>query len=313
MPLQSDLRLDVATGLSLGARDGQEDAVLCDAPYGGAAGIVVLADGLGGHASGAVASRIAVTTVLEELASQRDAQGALGADIPELLMNAAQAANHAILAHADSNPDTKGLGATLLTVVVQGRRLYWLSIGDSPLFLAREGSIEQLNENHSLAPQFDFLARMGEMDPGEAANHPDRSCLTSALGCDPLRQIDCPEQGYTVRAGDVFLAASDGILTLSQDQIQTGIEATPDARPPELVDTLMQSVAAAGDVAQDNLSVAVLRVQPAAASMAKTGASVQSGVLSWVSGVSVLFPQALRNLMQFCSRNTFVVRAGRSK
>ena len=72
----SEPRLDAATGLSLGARERQEDAVLCDVPVGGGAGFLVLADGLGGHVSGTVASRLAVATALDELTGQRNAFGA---------------------------------------------------------------------------------------------------------------------------------------------------------------------------------------------------------------------------------------------
>ncbi len=265
MPPSSELILDVATGLSLGRRQSQEDAVLCDVPHGGVAGIAVLADGLGGHAAGAVASRLAVTSVREELAGQRDADGRISGDIPALLGTAAQAANHAIMAHTDRDPDTAGMGATLLVVVIQDRRLFWLSIGDSPLYLLRDGKVLQLNEIHSLAPQFDFLASMGEMDPAIAANHPDRSCLTSALGIEPLRQVDCPERGAELLPGDLLLAASDGLLTLSEDVICETLTALPDASATDLTERLLARVEAAGEEEQDNLSVAVLRALPAPA------------------------------------------------
>ncbi|NDR55553.1 PP2C family protein-serine/threonine phosphatase [Aliiruegeria sabulilitoris] len=262
MPPTSELCLDAATGLSLGAREAQEDAVLCDVPQGGASGIVVLADGLGGHVAGALASRIAVTTALDELAARRNAQGRLETDIPGLLVNAAQAANRAILAHACSNPETHGMGATLLLVIVDGGRLFWLSVGDSPLFLLRDGQIRQLNEVHSLAPQFDLLARAGEMDPEIAASHPDRSCLTSALGFDPLRRVDCPQTGFELAPGDLLVAASDGILTLSPEMMVTTLSRPDNGFATDLVDRLLRKVAASGAREQDNLSVSVLRLFP---------------------------------------------------
>ncbi|MDV7141150.1 protein phosphatase 2C domain-containing protein [Tropicimonas sp. TH_r6] len=271
MTPRSEFSLDVATGLSLGRRQSQEDAVLCDVPQVGAAGIAVLADGLGGHVAGAVASQLAVTSVREELAGQRDAAGQISGDIPVLLGMAAQAANHAIMAHTDANPDTAGMGATLLATVVQDGRLYWLSIGDSPLFLLRDGDLRQLNEVHSLAPQFDFLARMGEMDAAVAAHHPDRSCLTSALGIEPLRQVDCPARGVELLAGDLILAASDGVLTLSQEDISQSLTVLPESSATDLAERLLARVELAGDAEQDNLSVAVLRALPMPAPVSQAG------------------------------------------
>lgn len=260
MPASTELRLDAASALSLGARQDQEDAVLCDVPRGGGAGILVLSDGLGGHVAGSVASRLAVAVVLDELNGLRDSEGRLGRDIPGHLVNAAQAANHAILAHSDSNPETAGMGATLLIVVVERGRLHWLSIGDSPFYLFREGRLRQLNEVHSLAPQFDLLARAGEMPADVAAHHPDRSCLTSALGLEPLRQIDCPETGLDLSPGDLLLAASDGILTLSEQRIGAELAAASMRSAPDLAEMLLRRVEAEDADEQDNLSLAVLRI-----------------------------------------------------
>ncbi|WP_158263403.1 PP2C family protein-serine/threonine phosphatase [Aliiruegeria haliotis] len=278
----SELCLDAATGLSLGARESQEDAVLCDVPRGGGAGFVVLADGLGGHVAGALASRLAVATALDELARQRAANGRLEGEIPGLLVDAALAANHAILSHAEANPETAGMGATLLLVVVQDSALHWLSIGDSPFYLLRDAETRQLNEVHSLAPQFDFLAAAGELDPEVAANHPDRSCLTSALGQDPLRQIDCPLEPFPLRAGDVLLAASDGILTLSERAIRDGLASRRNAAASDLVGGLMGRVEDCDAMGQDNLSVAVLRVLASDKRAARAPRSERGGLMSWL-------------------------------
>lgn len=295
-------RLDAATGLSLGRRKNQEDAILSDVPRGGGAGILVLADGLGGHVSGAVASRLAVTTALEELTAQRDSAGRLGDEIPALLMTAAQAANHAILTHAETYPATKGMGATLLIAIVEAGRLHWLSIGDSPFYLLRDGEIRQLNEIHSLAPQFDFLAQMGEMDPQEAANHPDRSCLTSALGCEPMRQIDCPGTPFDLEAGDMLVLASDGILTLPEESIRVTCLADPLAPAADLVEGLLGQVAAADAEEQDNLSVGVMRILPSLELAAEARRGGRRGMLAWFGnpGATGGLPvgQALRGIFQ---------------
>lgn len=258
-----EVRLEAATGISRGRRAMQEDAVLCDVPQGGAAGIVVLADGLGGHAGGAVASRLAVTTALRELAGHRDAEGALSGHIPGLLRVAAEAANHAVLAQAELAPEVEGMGTTLLGAVVQGGDLYWVSVGDSPLFLLRAGRLRQLNETHSLATHLDLLVEVGEMTPEAAAAHPGRACLTSALGSEPIERIDCPDAPLRLRPGDVILAASDGLLTLAPGEIGAIADAR-DERSADLASRLLEAVARAGEAEQDNVSLAVLRAEPVA-------------------------------------------------
>ncbi|MEM1428682.1 MAG: protein phosphatase 2C domain-containing protein [Pseudomonadota bacterium] len=270
MSLHNELHLEAATGLSLGAREAQEDSVLCDVPQGGGAGILVLADGLGGHAGGALASRIAVTTALRELASQRDASGQLTGGIPAILQMAAEAANHAVLAQAECSPDLEGMGTTLILTVVQGSDLYWLSVGDSPLYLIRDGAPVKLNETHSLAPHLDLLVEVGEMDAEEAATHPGRNCLTSALGTDRIERIDCPEDPYALLPGDAVLAASDGILTLTQADIAGVVtECAPDLSSAGRVARLLDAVSNAEDAEQDNTSIALLRASPSRAAMPK--------------------------------------------
>ncbi|MEM6740423.1 MAG: protein phosphatase 2C domain-containing protein [Pseudomonadota bacterium] len=261
----NEVRYEAATGLSLGARKTQEDSVLCDVPQGGGAGILVLADGLGGHAGGALASRVAVTTALRELAGHRDGMGRLHGDIPHLLQNAVEAANHAVLAQVDDDPDLRGMGTTLVAAIVQGRQLHWISVGDSPLWLIRDGRPIKLNETHSLAPHLDLLVEVGEMTKEDAADHPGRNCLTSALGTDEIERVDCPDTPRELTPGDTLLAASDGILTLALEDI-AGIlsHAPPGASTAHCVERLLEAVALAGHEEQDNTSLALLRIAPVA-------------------------------------------------
>jgi len=255
------VRLEAATGLWPGGREMQEDAVLCDVPQGGAAGIVVLADGLGGHAGGAVASRLAVATALGELSARRDAEGAIAGDVPALLRAAAEAANDAVIARAGQAPEIEGMGTTLLVALVQRGDLHWVSVGDSPLFLLRGGCLRQLNETHSLATHLDLLVEVGEMAPEEAAAHPGRTCLTSALGSRQIERIDCPDGPVRLEAGDVLVAASDGLLTLAPDRIGA-IAGARGARSADLARQLLDAVMQSGAEGQDNVSLAVLRAEP---------------------------------------------------
>jgi len=134
-----------------------------------------------------------------------------------------------------------------------------VSVGDSPLFLIREGALRRLNKVHSLATHLDFLAEVGEITAEGAAAHPGRHVLTSALGTGEIEQIDCPDAPVALAPGDVVLAASDGLLTLAEGEIARLVAAAPDASAGELAEALLEAVAEARAEGQDNVSVAVLR------------------------------------------------------
>jgi hypothetical protein len=191
---------------------------------------------------------------------------------------AAGAANHAVLAQADLAPEVEGMGTTLLVAVVQGGDLYWVSVGDSPLFLLRSGRLRQLNETHSLATHLDLLVEVGEMTAEAAAAHPGRACLTSALGAEPIERIDCPDAPLRLRPGDVILAASDGLLTLAPGEIGA-IAGARGERSADLASRLLEAVARAGEAEQDNVSLAVLRAEPAALRAAPRAGSGLRGAL----------------------------------
>ena len=135
------LHYDVATALTKGRRDYQEDALATDFPHGGELGFAVLSDGMGGHAAGDVASKIVVTEVFSELKFQSGDVDTLKSGMVEILKDAAMAANDCMRAHTRSHPDTTGMGATLVAPVILRDRLYWISVGDSPLFLMRDGTL----------------------------------------------------------------------------------------------------------------------------------------------------------------------------
>ena len=189
--LSSDkIHYDVASAISLGQREFQEDAIIADFPLGTELGFAVLADGMGGHAAGDIASKIVVTEVFSELKLRSGDPKHMERHISKVLLDAAQTANDCVGAHSSCYPGTRGMGATLVAPVLMGDRLYWVSVGDSPLFLFRDGKLMQLNEDHSMAPQIDYLVRSGVMDPAVAMHHPDRNCLTSVLiGANPADRL----------------------------------------------------------------------------------------------------------------------------
>lgn len=253
------LTYDVATALAQGQRDQQEDAVIADFPLDGDIGFAVLADGMGGHAAGDVASKIVVTEVFSELKLQTGELDAFEANMPDILKDAAGAANDCVRMHTEHNPASKGMGATLVAPVLVADRLYWVSIGDSPLFLFRDGKLLQLNEDHSLAGQIELLVHKGLMDQETADNHPDRHCLTSVLIGDDIARIDCPRRPLTLRDGDIVLAASDGIQFLDDIEIEGLIEEKAHLGSAEIARYLIAALEALNDPHQDNTSLCVIK------------------------------------------------------
>ncbi len=252
-------RYDVASGISQGARDYQEDAITADFPVGAEAGFVVLADGMGGHAAGDVASKIVLTEVYSELKFHYADVEAFEARAPEILRGVADLANETLRQHTGLHPETEGMGATLVVPALVENRLWWISIGDSPLFLFRNGKLTQLNEDHSMAPQIDFMVQAGLLDADLAANHPDRNCLVSVLMGSKVAKIDCPSSP----PGDIVICSSDGLQFLSNVQIEKVLAKYRKTRSTEIAERLLAELNKLGDPDQDNISFTVIKVNDA--------------------------------------------------
>ena len=255
-----DIRYDVACLLNRGQRDYQEDALAVDFTLGEDLGYAVLSDGMGGHAAGDVASKIVVTEVFSELKFQSADLEGLEDDLPAILTKAAQSANACMAAHAAENPETKGMGATLVAPVFLRGQLFWISIGDSPLFLWRDGTLRQLNEDHSLAPQIDFMVSSGLMAAEVGANHPDRNALTSVLAGEDIIKIDCPRTGFELKDGDLLICSSDGLQFLGNDTIAEILKTCDDRSSTDTADALIEALADLDDPDQDNIAMTVIRV-----------------------------------------------------
>ena len=256
-------RYDVASGISQGARDYQEDAITADFPVGAEAGFVVLADGMGGHAAGDVASKIVLTEVYSELKFHYADVDSFEARAPEILRGVVDLANQSLRHHARTHPETEGMGATLVVPALVENRLWWISIGDSPLFLFRNGKLTQLNEDHSMAPQIDLMVEAGLLDARTAANHPDRNCLVSVLMGSSIARIDCPVQPFELKAGDIVVCSSDGLQYLSHAQIEKVLARFRRTRSTEIAERLLEELGKLDDPDQDNISFSVIKVNDA--------------------------------------------------
>ena len=267
MTLDFKAHFDVATALHVGGRELQEDAVITDFPVGMDTGYLVLADGMGGHVSGEVASNIVLTEMLAELRFKISDFKTHEVELPTILRHAALTANRCISDFVEDNPSSYGMGATLIASVFVEDRLYWVSVGDSMIYRVRDGVMTRLNADHSLGPEIDAMVARGEMDEEEARYHPDRACLTSVLMGEDIALMDCPARATEVRPGDVFVVASDGLQFLGDDEIAEIVIDKKAAPALEIVEGLLSAILSLADPDQDNVSIAV--VKPPAPRMAE--------------------------------------------
>ena len=246
---------------TLGARDGQEDAhgfsVLKTPARGDGdeehALLAVVADGMGGHAAGEVASRLAVDEFLNAMAAD-------GAGLDEATRKTAlHGANESIARHIAAQPQCHGMGCTLLAAIFSTDGLRWLSVGDSLLYLFRDGRLTRLNEDHSMATVLDEWAENGLMDRDEARTSPRRHHLLSALTGGHIEMVDAPAAPKPLRIDDWVLLASDGLEVLPTGVLESLLWTHRNAGAEALVDTLLTAVADARDPFQDNTTVFAVR------------------------------------------------------
>ncbi len=271
-----EIRFDVASAISQGSRDYQEDAIITDFPLGSEIGFAVLADGMGGHASGDIASKIVVTEVFSELKLQSGDFLSFEEKITDILLDAALSANECLNGHVSNNPESSGMGATLIAPVFINDQLFWISIGDSPLFLYRDRVLIQLNEDHSMAPQIDYMFETGQIGEETAMNHPDRNCLTSVLIGDDIARIDCPPEPIDLLDGDILVMASDGLQFLSNDEIRGVLSENQGKPSSEISEMLLQKLDELGDPDQDNISFSVIKISDLASIVRNPISSIET-------------------------------------
>ncbi|MBI5239268.1 MAG: Stp1/IreP family PP2C-type Ser/Thr phosphatase [Elusimicrobia bacterium] len=218
-------------------------------------GLFIVADGMGGHNSGEVASDLAVSTIREY------ARRMLGGDkvlVPEggdrsipvrcrQLEHFIRSANTVIYEKGRAFPKEAGMGTTVVAVLADDRSLSVAHVGDSRLYLFRRGALTQLTQDHSLVGD---QVRRGLITPEAAAHSTLQNILTRAVGAEPEVKVDLAE--HPVMAGDVLLLATDGLDKMVSDEKIAGVLAAGPS-PAEAVDTLVEMSRKAGGL--DNITV----------------------------------------------------------
>ena len=236
----------------IGRRAQQQDAFGFSDPgnsqfvaHGGV--FAVLADGMGGHQLGDLASQTAVRVMREAYESKTPDES-----IPEALKRSLLEANRAVFRMAEENDVTGDAGTTLVAVVIFEQSLYWISVGDSHLYLLRKGNLSQLNTDHIYARELAEKVLQGEISQDEADTHPDRHALTSSLGGSHIHYIDESSSPCPLEPNDRILLCSDGLYnTLSDTEIVHALSGSAQ----EAAETLVEQVCAKDKANQDNVTV----------------------------------------------------------
>ena len=220
-------------------REGNEDSAI----YG--ANLIAVADGMGGHAGGEVASAIAINALAQLLPVISDPE--IDIDSREdLFLNITFEIDSQILEKSKQTPELAGMGTTLTALNISGSNVELLHIGDSRCYRYRDNKLEQLSYDHTVMQE---LLDQGRLTPEEVFDHPQRSLLTQALMGDS--GLDSILVSYEIKADDKFLLCSDGLTNLLSDyEITKIIESKTDN---DLIAALIAEVKAKG--APDNITI----------------------------------------------------------
>jgi protein phosphatase len=220
-------------------RRGNEDASFARPP------VFVVADGMGGAQAGEVASQIAVEAFEQGLPDTGSPE--------ERLVTRVQEANRRIYERSRTEHGRAGMGTTLTAAYVDDAHLSIAHVGDSRAYLFRDGELKRLTQDHSLV---DELVRRGKLTEEQAAEHPQRSIITRALGPEPI--VDVDTWTYSLRAHDVVLLCSDGLTSMVAEERITEVLASADGLG-RAADQLIREANDAGG--RDNITVVLIRLE----------------------------------------------------
>jgi PPM family protein phosphatase len=239
------------------SRSNNEDAIWVDPKLG----LIIVADGMGGHQGGEVASGMAIQTIpsnFEQLAKA----GTAGEIVDQRFSEATnrlgfcmKMANQLIFEAAKRYPKDHGMGTTCTAALISDGQLSLAHVGDSRCYLIRNGQLEQLTQDHSLVME---QVRHGLLSKDDERVQSGQNILTRSLGTEAEVKIDLEE--HPLFAGDILVLCSDGLdKEMNNDEILQVVKETPD--PAELTRRLIDLANAAGG--RDNITVAVARIDKA--------------------------------------------------
>jgi serine/threonine protein phosphatase PrpC len=244
------MRLKVASATDPGLeREENEDSVMVWRNKAGLDTLLVVCDGMGGHAAGQMASSIAINTLTTVLAED----GGEGPDV-DRLKRACKEANKAVFEAAQSNPEWMGMGSTMVVAAIRNGEVGVLNVGDSPAYLFRSGSAKLISQDHSWPAE---QVRLGVIKPEEAATHPLKHRLTRAIGV--WETIQSFTDKLKLEEGDAIVLCSDGVETAGVSVEEMGKLLLKDGDLDRGAKRVIDRCRELG--APDNVSVAVARIE----------------------------------------------------
>ncbi|MFP5022865.1 PP2C family protein-serine/threonine phosphatase [Pseudonocardia phyllosphaerae] len=234
--------------------------------------LLIVADGMGGHAHGEIASAVTVEAFTEMEA--RLPQDLADIDLAAEMTNALVDATDRLGERAAADPDTRGMGTTVVSLLLTGEQLALAHIGDSRIYRLRGGELDQLTHDHTMVQQ---LVDQGQITLEEAAHHPRRSVLMRALSTDHEPEPDLDR--VDILAGDRFLLCSDGVTAVLDDRTLLAELSAADAEPNDVVSRLIELANEGGG--PDNITAIVADVveydddQPRAQHLRVAGAAAE--------------------------------------
>ena len=234
------------TDVGLKRNSNQDFVYASDQKVGRLPSLLIVADGMGGHAAGDLASRVCVETMVSSI------EGSGQTETIPILAEAVQKANRAVLKKAAEKPVYAGMGTTIVAAVIDGNTLYVANVGDSRLYLIDDDRIDHITLDHSLVAE---MVRSGRISPEQMRNHPEKNIITRAVGGEENVKADFFDVG--LHKGDVVLLCSDGLTNMVEDeQIFRIIR-----REKTLRDAGQKLISAANSAGgRDNISVVLARL-----------------------------------------------------
>jgi len=244
------MRLRIAWATDPGLeREENEDSVVVWRNKAGLDSLLIVCDGMGGHAAGQTASSIACKTFAAMLAEDGDE----GPDLNRL-KRACKQANSAVFDAARKNPEWAGMGSTLVVAAIRGGDLGLVNVGDSPAYLFRNGSAKLISQDHSWPAE---QVRLGVIKPEEAADHPLKHRLTRAIGV--WESIQSYTDRMKIEEGDTIVLCSDGVETAGVSVEEMGKLLMKDGDLDKGTKRVVERCRELG--APDNVTIAVARAE----------------------------------------------------
>lgn len=214
--------------------------------------LILVADGMGGHAAGEVASRMAADIISREYFHHENGQ----TGVEKSLLSAFRKANKQIYESAADDPKLRGMGTTCTAIVVKQDEIYFAHAGDSRAYFIKEKQINQVTTDHTYVQE---LLKQGNISAAEAAVHPQRNVLTNAMGTKPELRVDAGKYAQPLTEQDVLLLCSDGLYDYLEDQVMATM--ILDKPLQEAAEALVAEAKKRGG--HDNITVLLARIEAA--------------------------------------------------